>query len=170
MNLIKRFFAWIMGWVIFGAIIFVGGWVINTFSGGEADSNTTKRTKETTFSKDEKLIEVRKEYWENGNLKSEVPYKKSYAIGYKKIKTTLIPHGIAKEYYESGKLAKEDPYVEGERTGMLNLYSESGYLEMSAEFKESKQDGKTTYYYEDGTVLGVEYYKDGNLTEVSNSV
>ena len=166
MNLIKRFFEWIMGWVVLGAIIFVGGWAINAFTGGSDDSNSTKRTKETTISKDEKLIEVRKEYWDNGNLKSEVPYKKSYGVGYKKIKTTLIPHGIAKEYYESGTLKKEDPYVEGERTGFVKFYDENASIEMSAEFQNSKQDGKTTYYYEDGTVMGVEYYKDGNLTDI----
>lgn len=165
MNLLKRFFAWIMGWVIFGAIIFVGGWAINTFSGGDVDSNTTKRTKETTLSKDEKLIEVRKEYWENGNLKSEVPYKKSYGVGYKKIKTTLIPHGVAKDYYESGVLEKEDPYVEGVRSGIVKVYDENGPLVMSAEFQNGKQDGTTTYYYEDGTVMAIEYYKDGNLTD-----
>jgi antitoxin component YwqK of YwqJK toxin-antitoxin module len=44
---------------------------------------------------------------ENGNLKSEVSYKKSYGLGWKKVKTTLIPHGIAKEYYENGRLKKK---------------------------------------------------------------
>jgi antitoxin component YwqK of YwqJK toxin-antitoxin module len=167
MNLIKSFFEWIMGWVIFGVIIIIGGWAINTFSGGSDDSNATKRSKETTISKDEKLIEVRKEYWDNGNLKSEVPYKKSYGLGYKKIKTTLIPHGIAKEYYETGVLKKEDPYVEGERTGLLKFYREDGSLEVSYTYINSVQEGKTTYYYSDGTVMEVEHYKDGNLTDVS---
>ena len=164
MNLIKRFFEWIMGWVIFGVIIIIGGWAINTFAGSSDDDNSTKRTKETTISKDEKLIEVRKEYWDNGNLKSEVPYKKSYGLGWKKVKTKLVPHGIAKEYYESGILEKEDPYVEGKRTGLVKFYREDGSLEVSYEFKNSIQDGKTTYYYSDGTVMNEEYYKDGNIT------
>ncbi len=163
MNVIKSFFEWILGWVMMGVIILTLGWAMSTF-GGESDSNTTRPSKETKISKDEKLIEVRKTYWDNGNIKSETPYKKHYGIGWKKVKTTLTPHGIAKEYYENGVLRKEDPYVEGEREGTVNFYAKDGSLEMSAEFKHSKQDGKTTYYYSDGSVMDVEYYKDGNLT------
>ena len=164
MNLIKSFFDWIMGWIVMGVIILVVGFGIKTFS-GSSDTNTTQQTKETTVSKDKKLIEVRKEYWDNGNLKSEVPYKKIYGLGWKKVKTTLVPHGIAKEYYESGVLEKEDPYVEGERTGLVKFYRKDGSLEASYEFKNSIQEGKTTYYYSDGTVMDEEYYKDGNLTQ-----
>lgn len=167
MNTIKSFFNWILGWVVMGVIILVIGWGVSLFSDGKStDTNSTQRTKETTISKDEKLIEVRKEYWENGNLKSEVPYKKSYGLGWKKVKTKLKPHGIAKEYYESGVLKKEDPYVEGERTGMMKFYDENGSIEIEANFLNSNQEGKTTYYYKDGSVMDVEYYKDGNKTDV----
>ncbi len=166
MNAIKSFFNWIMGWVIMGAIILVGGWAVSTFSGDSDDSNSTKRTKETSFSKDEKLIEIRKEYWDNGNIKSETPYKKSYSLGYKKVKTKLKPHGIAKDYYESGALKKEDPYVDGERAGTVKLYREDGSLEATAEFKDDKRNGKSIFYYSDGSVMQEEYYIDGNKTEV----
>ncbi|HIQ46313.1 MAG TPA: hypothetical protein EYH57_01700 [Sulfurovum sp.] len=165
MNMIKSFFNWIMGWVILGMVMLVGGWAISTFSGDSDDSNSTNPTKETRISKDEKLIEVRKEYWDNGNLKSEVPYKKSYGLGWKKVKTTLIPHGIAKMYYETGALEKEDPYVEGERTGTMKVYTEKGTLRASFEYKNGKQEGAETYYYGDGSVMDVVYYKDGNKTE-----
>jgi len=165
MNVIKRFFEWIMGWVIMGVIVLAIGFGISTFGGGSSDNNTTRPTKETTLSKDEKLIEVRKEYWDNGNLKSEVPYKKSYGLGWKKVKTTLVPHGIAKIYYETGILEKEDPYVEGERTGTMKVYTEKGTLRASFEYKNGKQEGAETYYYSDGSVMDVVYYKDGNQTE-----
>jgi len=168
MNVIKSFFNWIMGWVILGAVVLIVGWGMSTF-GGSSDSNSSKKTKETTISKDDKLIEVRKEYWENGNLKSEVPYKKSYGIGWKKVKTKLIPHGIAKNYYENGVLEKEDPYVEGEREGVVKLYREDGSLQLTAEYKNSKRNGKSVYYYSDGTVMEEEYYKDGNKTELQAS-
>lgn len=168
MNAIKSFFEWIMGWVIMGVIVLVVGWGVSTFGGSSDENNSTRPTKETTVSKDEKLIEIRKEYWKNGKIKSETPYKKSYSVGYKKMKTKLVPHGIAKEYYESGLLSKEDPYVEGARTGIMKFYDENGSIEMSAEFKDSKQDGKTTYFYKDGTVMDIKYYKDGNLTDKSH--
>lgn len=168
MKLIKSFFEWILGWVILAVIVVSLGWAVSLFKGDGDDSNNTKRSKETTISKDEKLIEIRKEYWENGKIKSETPYKKSYSVGYKKVKTKLVPHGISKEYYESGVLSKEDPYIEGERTGIMKFYDENGSIEMNAEFKDSKQDGETTYFYKDGTVMDIEYYKDGNLTDKSH--
>lgn len=163
MNLIKRFLNWILGWVMVGAVMLAIGFGISFFR--DDDNNSTSASKETTLSKDEKLIEVRKEHWENGNLKSETPYKKSYSVGYKKVKTTLIPHGIAKEYYENGVLKKEDPYVDGERTGTVKFYDENGSLEMEANFVNSKREGKTTYYYSDGSIMDEEYYRDGNITE-----
>ena len=163
MNLIKSFFDWIMGWVILGVVILVVGFGVKTFS-GDSDSNSTRSTKKTTLSKDEKLIEVRKEYWENGKLKSEVPYKKSYGLGWKKVKTTLIPHGVAKTYFETGVLESEDPYVEGERTGVLKFYNEDGKLVKAVNYVNSIKEGKTIYYYSDGSVMEEEYYKEGNLT------
>jgi antitoxin component YwqK of YwqJK toxin-antitoxin module len=166
MNLIKSFFNWIMGWIVMGVIILVVGFGIKTFS-GSSDNNTSRPTKETTVSKDEKLIEIRKEYWENGNLKSEVPYRKHYGLGWKKVKTTLIPHGIAKSYYENGVLKKEDPYVDGERTGTLKIYDEEGHIKADIEYRNNKQDGPETWYYSDGSVMDVTYYKDGNKTEGS---
>lgn len=169
MNAIKSFFNWILGWVMMGVILLVIGWGVSIFSDGKSnDDNSTRSSKETTLSKDEKLIEIRKVYWENGNLKEENPYKKSYSLGYKKVKTKLIPHGIAKEYYESGVLKKEDPYVEGERTGIVKFYDENGSIEMEANFVNSIREGNTTYYYSDGSVMDVEYYKDGNKTNAAN--
>lgn len=165
MNAIKSFFNWILGWIIMGVMILVIGWGVSTFGGGD-DSSTTKKTKETTISKDEKLIEIRKEYWDNGNIKSETPYKKSYSLGYKKVKTKLKPHGIAKDYYISGALKKEDPYIDGERMGTVTLYREDGSIEATAEFKDNKRNGKSIFYYSDGSVMQEEYYRDGNKTEV----
>lgn len=167
MNLIKSFFEWILGWVIFGVVVLGIGWIASMYMG--EDNNTTKSTSSTNISEDAKLIETRKTYWDNGKLKEEVPYKKSYGLGYKKIKTTLIPHGIAKEYYENGVLKKEDPYVEGERTGVEKFYDENGSLEVEANFIHSKREGKTTYYYSDGTIMKEEYYKDGHIIDNPNA-
>ena len=162
MNLIKRFGEWILGWVIFGIIILSIGSFVSIFIGD--DDNKTKPTSSTKISEEAKLIEIRKTYWENGNIKEETPYKKSYSLGYKKVKTELIPHGISKTYYENGVLESEDPYVEGERTGTMKFYDENGTLELTQEYKQSKKDGKRIYYFNDGTIIAEEFYKDGNIT------
>jgi len=160
---IKNFIRWISGWLLFGGLILGGIYISNTFS---KDSNTTstkniRPTNQTTLDKDDKLIEIRKAYWKNGNLKSETPYKKHYGIGYKKLKTTLTPHGISKEYYEDGTLKIEDPYIDGERTGELKFYDNNGTLEAVVTYKDSKKHGEKVFYYSDGTVMDTEYYRNG---------
>jgi len=170
MNAIKRFLKWIMQWVVTGAVVLMVLFAVNAVSGGKGDSNSTKKSSETHLSKEDNLMEVRKEYWENGNLKLEVPYKKHYGLGWRKVKTTLTPHGIAKEYYENGVLKKEDPYVDGKREGILKLYDANGTLEAEAEFRNDKRDGKSTYYYSDGSIMEVEYYKEGNLTQMPHNL
>jgi hypothetical protein len=159
MNTIKRFFRWILQWIILGTIMIFVGWVYITFISD--DTTTTK----TSVSKDAKLVEVEKTYWDNGNIKSVTTYKKSYKVGWKKVKTTLIPHGLSKDYYENGVLKKEDPYVDGNRTGVLKFYTEDGHLEISIEYLNNKKNGKTIYYDKDGTTLGIEYYKNGEQIE-----
>ncbi|HIP27255.1 MAG TPA: hypothetical protein EYG80_06335 [Flavobacteriaceae bacterium] len=154
MNAIKNFFSWILGWLMFGLILLVLGWAYSTFIDDD------KTTKKTAISKDDKLIEIEKTYWDNGNLKSETTYKKSYKAGWKKVKTTLIPHGVAKDYYESGVLKKEDPYVEGNRTGLVQLYLEDGSLEISSEYVNNKREGTTTFYEKDGSVFMTILYKN----------
>ncbi len=55
MNLIKSFFNWIMGWIVMGVIVLVVGFGIKTFS-GDADSNSTRSTKETNSLKMKNLL------------------------------------------------------------------------------------------------------------------
>lgn len=154
MNKIKNFLQWILSWLMFGLIVLVLGWGYSTFI------DDKKTTNKTAISEDDKLIEIEKTYWDNGKIKSEITYKKFYKAGWKKVKTTLIPHGIAKDYYESGVLQKEDPYVEGNRTGILKLYTEDGKIELEVTYLNNLKNGKMTYYDTDGTVLEIEYYKN----------
>jgi len=160
--MIKKFLNWILGWVMLAVVLVVVGGVVSLFS--DDSDKGAKSISSTSISKDEKLIEIKKKYWDNGKLKKEIPYKKHYGLGWKKVKTTLIPHGIAKTYYETGVLETEDPYVDGERDGVLKFYNEEGQITQAISYKNSLKEGKTTYYYSDGSVMEEEYYKEGNLT------
>jgi len=161
--MIKSFFNWILGWVMLAVVFVVIGGVVSIFS--DDSDKDTKPKSTTTISKDEKLIEIKKKYWDNGKLKEEIPYKKHYGLGWKKVKTTLIPHGIAKTYYETGVLESEDPYVDGERNGVLKFYNEEAKLVKAVSYKNSLKEGKTSYFFSDGSVMEEEYYKEGNLTQ-----
>ena len=57
-------------------------------------------------------VEVRKEYYESGDLWYETPYVNGDI------------HGIVKVYYESGALLNEAPYVNGEIHGIMKAYDE----------------------------------------------
>jgi hypothetical protein len=164
MNTIKNFFSWILKWIFIGLFFLGAIWIYTTFF------EEKEKTHKTEISEDKKLIETEKEYWDNGKLKSETSYKKSYKVGWKKVKTTLIPHGVAKEYYETGVLKKEDPYVEGNRTGTLKLYREDGSLEMTADYLNNKLHGKMISYDTDGkTVLITLYYENDEEVNIPKS-
>jgi antitoxin component YwqK of YwqJK toxin-antitoxin module len=55
-----------------------------------------------------------KNYWENGKLRGEIPYKNG------KI------NGILKTYYSTGKLMSEVEYKEGKAAGPMKTYLETG--------------------------------------------
>jgi len=58
--------------------------------------------------------EVKKKYWDNGKLKSEIPFKN----GKKEGLTTL--------YYESGEKRSDVPFKNGKKEGPMTIYYESG--------------------------------------------
>jgi antitoxin component YwqK of YwqJK toxin-antitoxin module len=77
------------------------------------------------------LIEIRKEYYESGEIKREIPYindkihgiKKEYYSHLKRVEERLIPYGDYKIY-------SEIPYINGKRDGIMKGY----YI--SSEIKE----------------------------------
>src|SRR5574344_496144 len=78
----------------------------------------------------DETIDVKKEYYDSGVLKSETPYVNGEI------------HGIRKIYYESGALTWEIPYVNGIRHGVEKTYYQSGDLLNTAKYKNDKKVGK----------------------------
>ncbi len=60
---------------------------------------------------------VKKEYWENGNLKSKISYKDN------------LKNGEEKYYYPNGKLESVFTYKNGIKEGPYSTYYENGSLE-----------------------------------------
>ena len=162
MSLIKWFFGWIYSW-IFTIAVFLGvGYVYSLFSHDTEDpDHPTAITKFSDDNRSPTLLEIRKEYWPDGKVKSVVPYKKHYGLGFRSIKKTLIPHGIAKSYDQNGTLIKEDPYVDGKRDGIFKLYRHDGTLEATASYKNGQRDGKTIFYDHSGMPIHIETYRKG---------
>ncbi|GAJ08976.1 unnamed protein product, partial [marine sediment metagenome] len=72
-----------------------------------------------TDSKYYNLGGVVREYYENGMLKAEIPYKENRR------------HGLAKFYYENGMLMGKIKYKRGRETGEAKFYDENGLLTSS---------------------------------------
>lgn len=78
------------------------------------------------------MMETQREYYENGNLKSETPYLNN------------LKHGVAKSYYENGNLECEIPFDNDKRHGVEKEYDENGNLIKEALYEngELKTGGK----------------------------
>ena len=106
--------------------------------------------------------EIKREYYENGNLKSEISL------------TNDTPNGISKFYKEDGTISREYPYKNGKFHGTLKAY-ENGKLLTETPYKDGKKDGvfknyneegnlkEETLYIEDKDVWNKSYYETGEL-------
>jgi antitoxin component YwqK of YwqJK toxin-antitoxin module len=101
-------------------------------------------------------VDVRNEYYESGELKSETPYIDG------KI------HGIEKWYYESGELLFEIPFVNGKIHGIWKTYYKSGQLMRESPFTNGKIHGIVIDYYENGQIKEETLYVDGELIDTIN--
>jgi len=64
-------------------------------------------------------------FYASGHLKEYVPYA-DLATG--------IQHGVASSWFATGQLGAQQPFYQGQRTGTLALYYESGILKRTTEY------------------------------------
>ena len=130
---------------------------------------------------------IKKEYFENGVLKSEANFRGSrrdgvtrryYENGFLMIEANFRngePHGKFREYYENNNMMAEEVYDGGQliiqkrfdRNGKLNdvarRYYQNGQIRIEAGFREGKPEGITREYHENGSLMAEEYYRNGTL-------
>lgn len=114
-----------------------------------------------------------KDYYENGQLKSEGKYSNGVKTGvwiyyYKNGRVNqkgLYINGNAEGewnwYYKSGKLLRNENYIEGYQDGILTEYSDSGVVISKGEYVEGSKQGK--WFYEVGDHKEIGSYKDDML-------
>ena len=103
-------------WVFMGVLLAVGASFISTGSGEEPV----------------------KEYYENGQLKTEQSLKDGKL------------EGPFKVYFESGPLRKEGAFKNGKREGTFKTYGENGQRVLEESYKSGKLDGAFKTYYGNG--------------------
>ena len=80
------------------------------------------------------FAEVVKEYWPNGQVKSERTYQDGKL------------EGISKEYGEDGTVLSEENYENGKKNGISKLYYTDGTLRMETNYQDDLKDGLETTY------------------------
>ena len=78
------------------------------------------------------------QYWDNGNLKSEIHYKNG------KI------NGLAIWYYENGKKYYEANYIDEKLEGPLTTWHSNGYLKSREVYRNDMLNGKSIQYNTQG--------------------
>jgi len=136
--------------------------------------------------KEEKVV-VKKEYYEDGKLKSSGAFKNDVPVGQhitytktgkilesKKYSTTgwVLSKGITDKkgkrqgpwtyYYKSGKVKSVGSYKNSRRVSEWTFYHENGKIEQTGKYdKRGKPEGLWMWYHDNGNVLREEEYERG---------
>ena len=105
----------------------------------------------TVFVSCENHGEVKKDYWDNGNLKSVLRYQDGQL------------NGICEWYLISGKRQMEVPYKDNKMNGLLRRWYENGNIMEESWYKDGVQDSISRSYSLKGILVEEGYYVDGKL-------
>ncbi len=135
--------------------------------------------------KDSPKLDIKKEYYPGGKVKSSGTYNKGVPEGvfreytadgkiydakiYKAGKLQRqgilgedgLEQGLWKEYYDSGKLKGSGSYIAGKKNGKWEYYYENGSLEQAGNYAQGKPDGKWNWYYLSKKLLREENFING---------
>jgi antitoxin component YwqK of YwqJK toxin-antitoxin module len=120
--------------------------------------------------------EVKKEYFTNGQIRSEFIMDdstgqngllKRYGTGGELTSTVTIrngvKHGVETLYDPKGRILKTTPYYEGRKNGEEKGYFPSGDIWFSLPYVNGVLNGKAYIYRQDGTVVRKGIYRNGKL-------
>lgn len=94
--------------------------------------------------------QVKKDFYQNGNLKSE----SSFING--KVE------GVVKNYFVDGSLKSVGEWSDGEIHGKLTNYYPSGDIQSTSYWSNGVQEGETLIYYESGSLMSRSNFENGN--------
>ncbi|MFW6210602.1 MAG: toxin-antitoxin system YwqK family antitoxin [bacterium] len=93
-------------------------------------------------------VEIKKDYYPNGNIRSEQPMLDG------------VQHGVIKWYYPDGTLKLKQEMHKGKTHGDFTFYYPDGKPSFKGSMKNNKRNGKFIRYDEDGKKLSEEMWKD----------
>ncbi len=139
-------------------------------------------------------LEIRKDYYPNGNVKIIASYKEGIPEGVTREfneegeieKAYVFKNGIIigegimtekgekdgpwKEYFDDGKLKATGDYIKDKKSGTWNFYHNNGNIEQTGNYNDRGQlNGQWKWYYQNGNLLREESFynglADGIMTE-----
>ena len=146
----------IIGLCIIGAIVLSNKNTTTQSLITTASTTTTmKETPITTASMTTTMKDqVTKQYYKNGQLEVEKPYKNGNL------------DGVWKEFYENGQLKFEKPFKDGNLEGVVKEFYKNGQLQAEKSYKNSNLEGVVKEFNKDGKLKSEEVYKSGFLEKV----
>ena len=131
-------------------------------------------------------LEVRTDYWPNGQVKTVASYKDGVPEGVRReysesgeirmayifTEGIMIGEGVLngdgskegkwKEYFKDGNLRAEGKYKDGKRVGEWKFFHENGQLEQTGNYSfDGQLNGTWRWYYPSGKLLREETYYEG---------
>ena len=103
---------------------------------------------------------VKKDYWENGNLKSELREGKVMTRAFYR---NDILEGRYQRFRQNGELELECWYKNGLRDSICRSYSVKGILASEDYYVEGELNGESKKWYDNGQVFQEGQYKDGMM-------
>ncbi len=167
-NFFKKLFK-ILGMLV---LLFIVIAIVGTFlyDRAEKESENNLKTEKTVEVKEEPK-EIKKEYWENGNLKFEYETKDGELNGFFNFydekgyfRTSIYNLQMVNKGLATAKWDDKEYEIEiknGKPDGLLKVYDKDGNLIEETEYVEGLENGMSRHYYSDGN-LSMEYsFKNG---------
>ena len=100
-------------------------------------------------------IYYEREYYDNGQISSEVPCKNGKA------------HGILRSWYENGQIRTESQWFEGKYHGTCKAWYESGEIKQISQFANGQGHGICTHFTKKGRAK-ISFYQNGKEVTTEN--
>lgn len=121
---------------------------------------------EVTY-RDGKMEGIRRDFDENGNVVKSYVYSNGILVSEGILLDSGLKEGFWKEYYSDGKLKSEGSYESDNKVGTWKYYYKNQVVEQTGNYnKKGQLHGKWFWYYPDSKIMREENYKRGKLDGV----
>jgi hypothetical protein len=149
-------YKWLKRFAAAMALLVVLGWIVGPSDddaspedSGSANESQANESSANASQTSPTFSGTKKEYWPNGKLKLQQPYRNG------------LEHGTHKAWHENGTLSYDMPYTNGKVNGRINKWWDNGKKRFSGAYKNGLAYGEHTSWHDNGRKSSVVTFKDG---------